>query len=201
VEDSGKDFDVDGEIVVALRRIIRAVDLHSRYLAQHYGLTGPQLAVIQSLERRGPQTTGELAGSVSLGQATLSSILDRLEKKQLVARTRSPEDRRCVINELTSSGRAAGDSAPALLQDRFVKALRALEDWEQTLILSTLQRVAGMMSASEIEASPVLVTGPVAVSAEETAEFLATEAELEVDRPQKDRGTRSNQPGSRTATK
>ncbi len=54
-----KDFDTLGEIVSALRRIIRAVDLHSKYLAQRYGLTGPQLVVLQSLEQRGPQTTGQ----------------------------------------------------------------------------------------------------------------------------------------------
>jgi DNA-binding MarR family transcriptional regulator len=201
VEDSRRDLDVEGEIVVALRRIIRAVDLHSRYLAQSYGLTGPQLAVLQSLERHGPQTTGQLAESISLGQATLSSILERLERKRFVERSRSAEDRRRVINELSSAGRAATDSAPALLQERFVKALRALDDWEQTLILSTLQRVAAMMSASEIEASPVLVTGPVAVSAEETAEFLATESEFEAGRPRKGREQQRSQLEPRTATK
>jgi len=171
-----KDFDTQGEIVSALRRIIRAVDLHSKYLAQHYGLTGPQLVVLQFLERKGPQTTGQLAEGVSLGQATLSDILDRLGKKQLVARRRSTEDKRRVINELTDAGRTAIQVAPPLLQERFATALEGLADWEQTLILSTLQRVAEMMHAQEIEASPVLVTGPVGVSAEETAEFLTTEA-------------------------
>ena len=166
------DFDTQGEIVTALRRIIRAVDLHSKYLAQRYGLTGPQLVVLQFLALHGPQTTGQLAEGVSLGQATLSDILERLGKKQLIERRRATEDKRRVINELTAAGRNAIKQAPPLLQERFTKALQGLEDWEQTLILSTLQRVAEMMHAQEIEASPVLVTGPVGVSAEETAEFL-----------------------------
>lgn len=170
-----KDFDTQGEIVSALRRIIRAVDLHSKYLAQRYGLTGPQLVVLQSLEKRGPQTTGQLADGVSLGQPTLSDILERLGKKKLIERRRSTEDKRRVINELTEAGRTAIQVAPPLLQERFVNALEGLEDWEQTLILSTLQRVAEMMHAQEIEASPVLVTGPVGVSAEETAEFLSAD--------------------------
>ena len=169
------DFDTQGEILAALRRIIRAVDLHSKYLAQRYGLTGPQLVVLQFLERRGPQTTGQLAEGISLGQATLSDILERLEKRKLIERQRSTADKRRVINELTAAGREAIKEAPPLLQERFVKALQGLADWEQTLILSTLQRVAEMMHAQGIEASPVLVTGPVAVSAEETAEFLTTE--------------------------
>jgi hypothetical protein len=41
-----------------------------------------------------------------------------------------------------------------LLQERFVTELRGLADWEQTLILSTLKRVAEMMHAQEIEALP-----------------------------------------------
>ena len=173
------EFDRQGEILAALRRIIRAVDLHSKYLAQRYGLTGPQLVVLQFLEQRGAQTTGQLAAGVSLGQATLSDILERLEKRGLVARKRSTSDRRRVINELSSAGRDAIKEAPPLLQERFVRELRGLSDWEQTQILSTLQRVAAMMQAQEIEASPVLVTGPVSISAEETAEFHTTDEDAE----------------------
>ena len=178
-----KDFDTQGEIVSALRRIIRAVDQHSKYLAQRYGLTGPQLVVLQSLERRGPQTTGQLAEGVSLGQATLSDILERLGKKKLIERQRSTADKRRVINELTAAGRDAIKEAPPLLQERFVMELQRLAEWEQTLILSTLQRVAEMMHAQKIEASPVLVTGPVAVSAEETAEFLSTDEDAGEPKP------------------
>lgn len=181
-----KDFDTQGEIVSALRRIIRAVDLHSKYLAQHYGLTGPQLVVLQSLEKDGQQTTGQLADGVSLGQATLSDILERLGKKKLIERRRSTQDKRRVINELTDAGRTAIQVAPPLLQERFARALEGLADWEQTLILSTLQRVAEMMHAEEIEASPVLVTGPVGVSAEETAEFLTSDQDA--DEPERSPG-------------
>lgn len=180
-----KDFDTQGEILSALRRIIRAVDLHSKYLAQRYGLTGPQSVVLQFLQRNGSQTTGQLAEGVSLGQATLSDILERLERKKLIERRRSTTDKRRVINELTAAGRDAVREAPPLLQERFVKELQGLADWEQTLILSTLQRVAKMMHAQEIDASPVLVTGPVAVSAEETAEFLTTDEAGESESPPK----------------
>ncbi|HXV62104.1 MAG TPA: MarR family transcriptional regulator [Vicinamibacteria bacterium] len=172
-------FDTRDEIIAALRRIIRAVDRHSKFLAQRYGLTGPQLVVLQFIEQHGPQTTSQLARGVSLGQATLSDILERLERKNLIERRRSKADKRRVINELTAAGRDALEKAPPLLQERFVKELQRLADWEQTQILSTLQRVAEMMRAQDIEASPVLVSGPVGVSAEETADFLTGQEEGE----------------------
>ena len=178
------DFDAQGEIVSALRRIIRAVDLHSKYLAQHYGLTGPQLVVLQHLDKHGASTTGQLAAGVSLGQATLSNILERLSRRGLIQRRRAEEDKRLVINELTDSGRDSIKVAPPLLQERFASALDNLADWERTLILSTLQRVAEMMHAEEIEASPLLVSGPVEVSAEDTADFHAANPEERADGPE-----------------
>jgi len=170
------------QIVSALRRIIRAVDLHSRFLAQRYGLTGPQLVVLQYLDKQGARTTGELAEGVALGQATLSNILERLEGRKLLRRRRSTEDKRRVINELTKAGRDAIRVAPPLLQDRFVRELEKLEDWERSQILSTLQRVAHMMHAQDIDASPVLASGPAGVSAEGTAEFLTPEPQADAER-------------------
>lgn len=167
-------------VVQALRRIIRAVDQHSKFLAQRYGLTGPQLAVLQYLATHEPSTTGEIAGGVSLGQATLSNILDRLEARKLVKRTRSAEDKRRVMNELTPEGRGAIDQAPPLLHDRFAREFGKLEDWERGLLLSSLQRVAKMMDADAIEASPFLMSGPMAASAEETVTFLS---DAEADTP------------------
>lgn len=40
------------ELLVALRRVIRAVDLRSKQLSKHVGLTGPQLLVMQNIEER-----------------------------------------------------------------------------------------------------------------------------------------------------
>jgi DNA-binding MarR family transcriptional regulator len=158
-------------IVAALRRIIRAVDLQSKRLAQRYGLTGPQIVVLQRLVRHGPQTTGDLAAGVFLGQATVSEMLERLEARKLIRRRPGRKDRRSVINEITRSGAATVKGAPPLLQESFARELRRLEDWERGLILATLQRVAKMMDAEDIDASPVLVSGPIAASAQKTAAF------------------------------
>lgn len=159
-------------MLVALRRIIRAVDLHSRHLVQEYGLTGPQLVVLKELARVGTASTSQLAVAVSLSSATVTGILNRLEKRNLLARAKSERDRRRNDVTLTDEGAAVAASVQNLLQDRFVAQLLELADWEQTQLLSTFQRVAFMMEASELEAGPVLVTGPVDATADETLEFL-----------------------------
>jgi DNA-binding MarR family transcriptional regulator len=163
------------QVLVALRRIIRAVDLHSKYLAQRYGLTGPQLVLLQEIVHSQPVSTGALAQRISLGQATVSSILDRLEKRGLVKRSRSEKDKRRVMNEVTDNATRILEQSPSLIQQHFVTEFGKLDDWERSLLLSTLQRVARMMNADELEASPVLVSGPLDATAQETAEFFARE--------------------------
>lgn len=57
---------------------------------------------------------------------------------------------------LSDTGTQAIENAPTLLQESFVKSFVEIKQWEQTLILSSLQRIASMMQASDLEAAPVL---------------------------------------------
>jgi len=151
--------DLEEEIVAAIRRIVRAVDLHSRWLVARYELTGPQLATLRAAARLGSPTAGTLARAVNLSQATLTGILDRLERRGLVRRLRGGTDRRTVRIEVTARGLAVLDRAPSLLHEGFRRQLAGLAEWEQLLILSTLQRIGAMMESEVVRASPELTTG------------------------------------------
>jgi len=148
-------------VLVALRRIMRAVDLRSRRLVAQHGVTGPQLILLKEIERREHLSVSELCRDVHLSQATVTGILDRLEKRGLVGRRRSEQDRRRVVVSLTDEGAAVLDTAPELMQETFVAAFEGLRNWEKTLILSSLQRVVAMMEAEEIDSAPMLVSGPI----------------------------------------
>jgi DNA-binding MarR family transcriptional regulator len=163
---------LEEQVIAALRRITRAIDLHSRLLLQKNGLTTPQLAALLAIQRLQPITVGALARDIHLGAATVTGILGRLEKRGLVIRTRDDRDRRSVVLELTDDGAQMANNAPSLLQDRFHRELTKLQEWEQNMILSTLQRIATMMDAEEIEASPVLVPGGVTAAPEDVSRYL-----------------------------
>jgi hypothetical protein len=89
----------------------------------------------------------------------MSGIVDRLERHGLIARVRDGADRRRISVTVTDEGHAVLDRAPSPLQERFRSQLGKLQQWEQTMILSSLQRMATMMDADELAASPVLTTG------------------------------------------
>jgi DNA-binding MarR family transcriptional regulator len=167
-----KPLSIEEQVIAALRRITRAIDLHSRLLLQMHGLTTPQLVALQTIERLQPVTVGSLAREIHLSPATVTGITSRLEKRGLVVRSRGTSDRRSVVMELTSEGMGLSRSAPSLLQERFRTELGKLQEWEQTMILSTLQRIASMMDAERIEASPVLVAGVAGAPVEDVSRFL-----------------------------
>lgn len=150
----------ENKIVAAIRRIMRAVELHSRQLVDEHGLTGPQLAVLREAGRLGATSVSSLARAVHLSQPTVTGILDRLSRHGYVKRVRDESDRRSVKVEVTMAGQQLLNRAPSLLQDRFRRELVKLSDWERSMILATLQRIAAMMEAETLEASPVLVAGP-----------------------------------------
>ncbi len=147
------------DVLIALRRIVRATDRYSRRLSKEAGLTAPQLLVMQAIARHDELTMGQVADAVSLSQATVTTILDRLEKRGLVERKRGEQDKRRVYAYLTTAGKELLLKAPTPLQVEFVERFNRLENWEQLQILSSLQRVAKMMKAEEIDASPVLDLG------------------------------------------
>ncbi|MFY0641180.1 MAG: MarR family transcriptional regulator [Bermanella sp.] len=162
------------EVLVALRRVIRATDLHSKHLAKTTGLTAPQMLILQSIRNMGQVTIGEIATEVSLSQATVTTILDRLEKRELVYRERSLTDKRKVHAHLTKFADEMLLDAPIPLQDQLTRQFGHLKEWEQTMLISSLQRVAQMMDAHEIDAAPVLDLGNLDRHSHESSHDLYT---------------------------
>lgn len=151
--------DLQDQVLISLRRIIRATDLHSRRLGKQTGLTTPQLVIIQAIRNLEDPTVSDIAKAVSLSLATVTTILNRLESNALVHRQRSDVDRRRVIVTLTETGRELSNKAPKPLQDSFVTRFNKLETWEQFQIVTALERIASMMDAEQLDAAPMLASG------------------------------------------
>ena len=147
--------------LIALRKIIQAIDQHSISLKKKFGLTGPQLIILQSLLSHGYLSVTQLSKNVSLSQATVTDITKRLEKKEYITRERSLTDKRRTNIALMEKGRAILKEVPPLLQEQFTERFSRLNGWEQLMIESSFERVVTMMSAEEIDASPMMIIGSV----------------------------------------
>lgn len=149
------------ESLIALRRILRATELYARDLAHAVGLTPAQLRVLQIVDERQSVTPKALARQMGVSQATVTTLVDKLVAHGLVERAPSDRDRRQINVVITETGHDKLKDAPDALQQRYVRAFSDLADWEQAQLVSSLERVAAMLDAKDIDAAPVLTTGEI----------------------------------------
>jgi DNA-binding MarR family transcriptional regulator len=143
----------------AIRRILRATDLGGRKLAAATGLTPSQLLVLQQIERSTETTPSVIAAALEFGQATVTNIVDRLVGEELVSRRRSDRDKRQILLRITENGRHRLGDAPDLLQERFRARFEELPPWEQAMMLASLERLAQMLDAADMDAAPLIDAG------------------------------------------
>lgn len=151
-------------LLISLRTIIQAIDQHSTRLRKNFGLTGPQLIILQEISNHNQRSVTQLAKAVSLSQATVTDIIKRLEQKEYLVKRKSSSDKRKVDISISEKGRSILNEVPPLLQEQFTEKFFRLEKWEQLMIESAFERVVHMMSAENIDASPIMVTGPLTPS-------------------------------------
>jgi len=64
----------------------------------------PEYRMMTYLQEHGPTPMARLASSIDVSQGWITSMVDRLEKKEMVRRTRSDEDRRIIKIEVGERG-------------------------------------------------------------------------------------------------
>ncbi len=152
------------ELLIALRKVIRAIALHSKQLNKTSGLTSPQLLMMQEVAKHKGITASQIAKNITLSAATVTNILDRLENKSLINRVRNTQDKRRVSLFLTNKGKELLLVAPQPLQEHFIQNFCDLAQWEQSQLISSMERIATMMDANEIDAAPLLELDPVSAT-------------------------------------
>jgi DNA-binding MarR family transcriptional regulator len=97
---------LDQQLCFALYSAVNRVTRLYRPVLAALGLTYPQYLAMLALWEKSPRTVGALSDALDLDSGTLTPLLKRLEKQNLVFRRRDPGDERRVIVELTEAGRA-----------------------------------------------------------------------------------------------
>jgi MarR family transcriptional regulator, organic hydroperoxide resistance regulator len=102
---------LERQVCFALQIASRSVLAVYRPLLEAMGLTHPQYLVMLALWGSSPLSVKEIGTLLQLDSATLSPLLKRLEASGYVTRTRSRDDERLVLVDLTDSGRRLREDA------------------------------------------------------------------------------------------
>lgn len=145
-------------IIDDIRRIFQVVTEQSRKVEYETGLTGSQLWVVKTLDGTSPLKVTDLARRMYLHPATMVGLLDRLESKGMVQRTRSDKDRRVVHIAITDKGRELVRNSPEISQGLLVNGLEPLSEKKIKVISAGLEQIVKILGVHEVP--PKLIHSP-----------------------------------------
>jgi len=132
-------------VIKSLRKIMQSLDTHSQRLLKQYEMSVPQVMCLYELFEKGTMTVAVLANEIHLSASTTVGVIDRLEEKKLVKRTRDSVDRRSVFVNITAKGHEFVTNTPHLLHNRLHDSLHKLDENEQIVIATALQTLVQML--------------------------------------------------------
>jgi DNA-binding MarR family transcriptional regulator len=146
------DSDGDIEFVTAFDALAQAVRRARGSAAADGGLTLSQYGLLEGLTGRPAARVQELAGQAGITPSTATRILDALERRGIVRRVRSLEDRRAVAVSLTEHGQQLLHDQQEWLRGRQRAFYASLPSTERELAPDLLLRLAELID--ELAAGP-----------------------------------------------
>ncbi|CAB3784900.1 MarR family winged helix-turn-helix transcriptional regulator [Pararobbsia alpina] len=108
---------------------------------QELGVTATQASMLSMLASGQCLAAAELAKQYGIDASAVTRLIDRLEKRGLLVRVRSEDDRRVVKLRLTGQGRMYAERMPALYDEVLDKLLRGFSPEEVGLLKGMLRRM------------------------------------------------------------
>ena len=139
------------EVIWLIRKLVQGGELYTKELDKKYQVSAPQLSCLLALSEQGPMPPSQIAKYIMVNSSTITGIIDRLEQKGLVQRSRISHDRRVITISLTEKGKELVRTAPPPLQKKIVEGLRRLPPPEVDEIVRVLMKLATMMDVHDLE--------------------------------------------------
>ena len=105
--------------------------------------------------KKGPISSAELSRKLYVTPANITGIIDRLEKKGLVERTRKDGDRRIALITLTESGTNLSKALPDPIESKLISELADLESGHVQMLGLAIKQILTLIDVKGIEASPL----------------------------------------------
>ncbi|ASS92092.1 MAG: MarR family transcriptional regulator [Bacillaceae bacterium] len=123
-------FNTVEEIEKSLRCIAAILKKKGRDILSNYSITPPQFDALLLLNESGNMTIGELSNKMYLACSTITDLIDRMEKNNLVKRVKDEKDRRLVRIQLLENGQRVIEAALAKRQEYLREVLKNFSDQE-----------------------------------------------------------------------
>lgn len=149
------------EIMISVRKIVRAINLESKRVEKNFGISIPQLLTLKHLKEKPDYKTTmrSLRDFLSLNASTVTGIVSRLETKGYIARLPDPSDKRSTPIVLTSKGDELIKKTNLSLHEKISKNLEALDEDEYGAVVESFQTIINFLNIEDLDASPIITGG------------------------------------------
>lgn len=139
---------------------MRSVNLESKRVDKELGVSIPQLLCLQFLAEQDEfrANASKLKGFLNLNASTITGIISRLEKKNLVVKLPKSIDKRITLISLTAKGKELIQNAPITFQQKLSEKLKALPPEKLKTIIEGIDLLAELMEVDEIDALPIITS-------------------------------------------
>ena len=148
----------DRELQEAWTRLIdvgRVMKREFDHGLQHFGISYVEFKILSLLELKGPMTMANIADELIITKAGVTLLTDRLEERQLLARTRMEGDRRLIFVTTTKEGRELFSRANRHYIRMVKSKFEVLNDGDITRLIEIMEK---MNTAAKTEDNPVPAT-------------------------------------------
>ena len=139
------------DIVFSIRKLIQAEGKYNKHLEEKYDLSASQLLCMIALYTDGPMPSSRIAKCIMVNSSSVTAIIDRLELKNLVERSRTSHDRRVVTITLTETGKKLAEKAYSEMKHEFMRVLDRFDNDDVEQIISAVKGLADLIDAEKLK--------------------------------------------------
>ncbi|AKA71020.1 MarR family winged helix-turn-helix transcriptional regulator [Clostridium scatologenes] len=140
---------LDKSIGMSINYVNKKIQRYLSINLEKYDITTEQWAVLLKLVEKEGINQKLLSKEVEKDQATLTRILDILERKSLIIRKKSPEDRRAFLIYTTDKGKELKEEVYPFIEELFKNMICDISKDELDLFVSVLSKINENMCTEE----------------------------------------------------
>jgi len=137
------------EVIKRIKRLKESMHGNIERNFKEMRLTGPQGMVVGILIKSGPLKIGEIAAQMELSMSTVSGILDRLERSEIITRTRSEADGRVILITLTDTFRQKSAAKFKRVEEHWSDKLNRASEEEFNAIINGLDILEKLLTETK----------------------------------------------------
>lgn len=136
-----KDEDLSLKLFVVMSRAMQTIARRVEEDIKNYGLNTTEFAVLELLYHKGEQPIQKIGEKVLLASSSITYVVDKLEKKQLLVRKPCSRDRRVTYAVITDKGRELMEAIFPKHKKAIEKIFAGINDEEKAQLIEQLKRL------------------------------------------------------------